>query len=276
MSATDPKSGASDSDIDHQDTEHGDNNPDHSANDSSEPTGPDDFVASERADRPVDPPLFSTALIQSERHGLDEAPLRSLPTAHGEQIRRLRTELLLRHGYHNVAPLVLAVVSTSPRDGRSLLATELAISFAQLGRPTLLVDADMRTPRERRIFGHQLDRGLAQALATGDVPELNVIESYPTLSILGAGDESGFNPTELLSNKRFQRLIDSTRNLFDFIVVDTPPFNAYSDAQVIAAVVGRVITLHRAPVNTYKETREMLSSISRSGAEVLGAVLNNN
>lgn len=218
----------------------------------------------------------NSSLVLSMRHGLDDTPLRSIPTAHGEHIRRLRTELLIRHGYHNAAPLVLAIVSTSARDGRSLLATELAMSFAQLGRSTLLIDADMRTPRDRRIYGQELDRGLAQALATGETPELNSVENYPTLSVLGAGDEADYNPTELLSSKRFQWLIDSTRNLFDFIVIDTPPFIAFSDAQVVAAVVGKVITLHRAPVNTYRDAREMLGSLSRSGAEVMGAVLNTN
>lgn len=218
----------------------------------------------------------SSSLVVSMRHGLNDTPLRSIPTAHGEQIRKLRTELLIRHGYHNAAPLVLAVVSTSARDGRSLLATELAMSFAQLGRSTLLIDADMRTPRDRRIYGRELEQGLAQALASGEPPELNSVENYPTLSILGAGDEAEYNPTELLSSKRFQWLIDSTRNLFDFIVIDTPPFTAYSDAQVIAAVVGKVLTLHRAPVNTLKEAREMLDSLTRSSAEVVGAVLNTN
>lgn len=217
-----------------------------------------------------------TSLVIGMRHGLDETPLSSIPTVHGEHIRRLRTELLIRHGYHNAAPLLLAIVSTSARDGRSLLATELAISFAQLGRSTLLIDADMRTPRERKIYGQKIEQGLAQALSTGESPELNSVESYSTLSILGAGNESNYNPTELLSSRRFQWLIDSTRNLFDFIIIDTPPFMAFSDAQVISAVVGKVITLHRAPVNTYKEAREMLQSLSRSGAEVVGAVLNTN
>ena len=218
----------------------------------------------------------ASSLVLSMHHGLDETPLRSIPTAHGERIRRLRTELLIRHGYHNAAPLVLAIVSTSARDGRSLLATELAISFAQLGRSTLLIDADLRTLRERKIYGQNLDRGLAQALVSGETPELNSVENYPTLSILAAGDEGDFNPTELLSSKRFQWLIESTRNLFDFIVIDTPPFTTFSDAQVIAAAVGKVITLHRAPVNTFRETREMLNSLERAGVDVVGAVLNTN
>ena len=59
-----------------------------------------------------------------------------------------------------------------------------------------------------------------QTLATGDTPKVSIVKGYPTLSIFGAGDESGFNPTELLAKKRFHRLIDSTRKLFDFIVVD--------------------------------------------------------
>lgn len=234
----------------------------------------EELGAGTRRDKETHETPFSIALVQSERHILDEAPLRFLPTTHGEHIRRLRTELMLRHGYQNPNSLGVAVVSPNAGDGRSLLALELAISFAQLGRPTLLIDADMRTPIARRIFGRQIHRGLAQALATGDSPEVNIVNNYPTLSILGAGDEAGFNPTELLANKRFQRLIESTRSLFDFIVIDTPPFNAYSDAQVISAVVGRVITLHRTPTNTYRDTRKMLGGLTRSGAEILGAVLN--
>lgn len=204
----------------------------------------------------------------------EQPPLRSLPNVHGDLVRKLRTELLLRHGYSNTAPLAFAIVSTSSGDGRSLLAAELALSFAQLGRSTLLIDADLRSPRQHRLFGTEIREGLAQTLATGEPPKLNGVEGLPPLSVLAAGEDTGHNPTELFSSMRFQRTMDAMRNLFDFIIVDTPAFNDYSDAQIISAVTGRVLTLHRAKVSTYQDTRTMLASLARSRTEIFGGVLN--
>lgn len=218
--------------------------------------------------------MHSTALIQRILNDTDQPPLPSLPDVHGELIRKLRTELLLRHGYNNTSPLAFAVVSTSAGDGRSLLAAELALSFAQLGRSTLLIDADLRVPRQHRLFGTEVVEGLAQTLATGEPPKLSRVEGYPPLSVLAAGEDTGYNPTELFSSMRFQRTIDAMRNLFDFIVVDTPSFNDYSDAQIIAAVMGRVLTLHRAKANSFQDTRTMLNSLARSRTEIFGGVLN--
>ncbi len=221
----------------------------------------------------VQEPDFSTGLI-TVLLDPEQPPLRSLPNIHGELLRKLRTELLLRHGYHNTSSLAFAVVSTTTGDGRSLLAAELALSFAQLGRSTLLIDADLRSPRQHRLFGTEVMEGLAQTLATGEMPRLNSVEGIPPLSVLAAGDDTGYNPTELFSNLRFQRTLDSMRNLFDFIIVDTPAFNDYSDAQIISTVMGRVLTLHRSKVSNYRDTQAMLDSLARSQVEIFGGVLN--
>lgn len=217
---------------------------------------------------------FSMSLVKSVSYDPDQPPLRSLPSVHGELIRKLRTELLLRHGYDNSAALAFAVVSTSAGDGRSLLAAELAVSFAQLGRSTLLIDADLRSPRLHRLFGTEVREGLAQTLATGEPPKLSGVEGFPPLSVLAAGEDTGHNPTELFSSMRFQRTIDTMRSIFDFIVIDTPPFNDYSDTQIISAVTGRVLTLHRSKSNNFKDTRTMLESLGRSRTEIFGGVLN--
>lgn len=217
---------------------------------------------------------FALALIRRIEHDPTLPLLRASPSFHGELIRKLRTELLLRHGYNNIDPLAFAVVSTSTGDGRSMLAAELALSFAQLGRPTLLIEADLRSPRQDRLFGTEVMEGLAQTLATGEPPKLGGVEGVPTLSVLGAGEDSGYNPTELVSSMRFKRTIDAMRNLFDFIVVDTPPFNDYADAQIISAVIGRVLTLHRSKVSSFSDTRTMLNSLARSRTEIFGGVLN--
>lgn len=217
---------------------------------------------------------YSTDLVNGQRPFFSEIPLRAMPTQYGERMRKLRTEILLRHGYHNAAPLVFAIVSPSSGDGRSFLAAELAVAFAQLGRATLLIDTDMRNPQHRRFFWNQPKVGLAQALETGATPEFSQVAGLNNLSVLDAGSEPGFNPTELLSSKRFYGIVNSMQNLFSFIIIDTPAFNKYTDATVVSTIVGRVLTLHRSPANTFSETRAMLDSLSRSGTEVIGGVLN--
>lgn len=193
----------------------------------------------------------------------------------GEPIRKLRTELLVRHGYGNAAPLALAVISPNLNEGRTLLAAELAASFSLLGRSTLLIDADFRSPRVAGLEGSSPENGLAQSLMTGNAPELRRIERFPNLTVLPAGSPGDINPTELLSTMAFRRLIDSMKNLFDFVVVDTPPFSRFSDAQIVSAVVGRVLTVHRTRISTYKEVRTMLRALATSQTQVMGGVLNN-
>jgi protein-tyrosine kinase len=217
---------------------------------------------------------FSTPLASDYQPDFDEAPPRHMPTQHGEQMRKLRTEILVRHGYNNASPLAFAIVSPCAGDGRSLLAGELAISFAQLGRATLLIDADMRSAKRSVASGRRKQIGLAQALETGATPDLNRVAGYMNLSVLDAGDSPSFNPTDLLWSKRFYSIVDSLRNLYSFVIVDTPPFMPHSDAMVISTIVGRALTVHRAPHNSYADTRLMLDGLSRAGAEVMGGVLN--
>ena len=192
----------------------------------------------------------------------------------GAHIRKLRTELLLRHGHRNSATLGFVVVSALPGEGRSLIAAELAMSFARLGRSTLLVDADLRNPSQHRIFGMELGRGLIQSIVEAEPPELNGVKNMPGLSLLTAGSDLDFDPSELLSNARFKKLMDTLQNIFEFIVVDTPAFSLYPDAQVVSAVVGRVMTLHRSASSDFKDTRSMLRTLAISDAEVIGGVLN--
>ena len=103
-----------------------------------------------------------------------------------EQIRLLRTELMLRHDMADSANVV-AVVSAHPCEGRSQLAAELAISFSQLGQPTLLVDADLRAPNQHALFGADNDTGLADALARESTPMLQPVAGLRALSLLTAG-----------------------------------------------------------------------------------------
>lgn len=189
-----------------------------------------------------------------------------------ERIRGLRTELMLFENKRTRAN-ALAVMSPGAGEGRSLLASELAIAFAQLGRRTLLVDGDLRRPGLHALFGAENTWGLAQALAFSEEPRLLGVEGVPQLSLL-IGGPAAANPLELLSDGRFERRLNEWRNNFDYIILDTPPVSQYSDALAIATFAGRVLIVSRATATPHREMKEMLRRLSSTQAQILGAVLN--
>ncbi|HUP91102.1 MAG TPA: CpsD/CapB family tyrosine-protein kinase [Solimonas sp.] len=188
-----------------------------------------------------------------------------------EQVRALRTELLLRHqGGHHAN--IVAVLSPCAGEGRSLLSAELAISFAQLGQTTLLVDADLRNPRQHLLFGSDNREGLSQAIATDSAPCIHPVENFPDLFLLTAGP-SPANPMELLSAGRFESLIESWRRRYEHVVIDTPAVSENSDALAVATLAGRVLVVSRAQRTPYKATREMLRRLAATQSQILGAVI---
>jgi protein-tyrosine kinase len=189
-----------------------------------------------------------------------------------EKIRALRTELLLRREPGDFAD-VIALVSPGTGDGRSQLAAELAIAFAQLDRPTLLVDADLRHPSQHLLFAADNKFGLAQAIEQGGTAYLHPVEGLRHLSLLTAGPTPD-NALELLLNKRFAGLVDEWRENFDFVVVDTAPTTDYSDGLAVASLVKRVLVLSRARHTPYKASRDLLNRLAATRSQVVGAVIN--
>lgn len=189
-----------------------------------------------------------------------------------EKIRALRTELLLRREPGDLAD-VIALVSPGTGDGRSQLAAELAIAFAQLDRPTLLVDADLRFPSQHLLFSADNKFGLSQAIERGGTAYFHPVEGLRHLSLLTAGPTPD-NALELLLNRRFATLVDEWRESFDFVVVDTAPITEYSDGLAVASLVKRVLVLSRARHTPYKESRDMLRRLAATRSQVVGAVIN--
>jgi receptor protein-tyrosine kinase len=188
-----------------------------------------------------------------------------------EKIRALRTELLLRRESSDRADIV-ALLSPCAGEGRSLLAAELAIAFAQTGRPTLLVDADLRRPRQHSLFGTDNRQGLSQAIASATEPYLHSVHGLPQMSLLTAGAIPS-NPLELLSSSGFASMVDDWRNNFEFVVIDTAPVMHFSDALAVANLVGRVLALSRAQHTPYKDMQDMLRRLSATRSQILGAVI---
>ncbi len=188
-----------------------------------------------------------------------------------EKIRALRTELLLRRESLDRADIV-ALLSPCSGEGRSLLAAELAIAFAQTGHPTLLVDADLRHPQQHLLFGVHNRHGLAQAIQSGERPTLQTVQGLPRMSVLTAGVVPD-DPLELLSSRRFATMIEDWRRDFEFIVIDTAPVGRFADGLAVASLVGRVLTLSRAQHTPFKDMQDMLRRLAATRSRILGAVI---
>lgn len=189
-----------------------------------------------------------------------------------EQVRMLRTELLLRHESTDSAN-IFAVLSPCSGEGRSQLSAELAIAFAQLGRPTLLVDADLRRPQQHVLFNANNTQGLSHALTCEQAPLFQRVSGLPALSLLTAGPPPP-NPLELLTSRWFETITVEWQQDFQFVVLDTPPVGQFADGLAVATILGRVLSLNRARHTPYKDTRNMMRRLAATRSRILGAVIN--
>jgi protein-tyrosine kinase len=191
---------------------------------------------------------------------------------YSERIRALRTELSLLSGNARGAELI-SVLSPCRGEGRTKLCAELAIAFAQLGRRTLLVDADLRRPQIHTLFEAENNFGLAQALAEGGALNTLGVEHIPQLSIITAGPVAS-NPLELVSSPYFEMAIVEWRNAYDIVLIDTPPITEYSDGIAIASLAEEVLVVTRANSTPHKNLREMLRRLASTQSRIVGAVIN--
>lgn len=191
-----------------------------------------------------------------------------------EELRALRTQLLVRWPHPGMRHRALAIVSPNPGEGRSYVAANLAVVFSQLGERTLLIDADLRAPRQHRIFNVS-DRVGLSALLSGRADRSAVlpVPEFGTLSILPAGMPPP-NPQELLSRQAFSVLLDELRAEFDVVLFDTPPTTLYADAQSVAFRAGNAMVLARKDHTRLADTRNVIRELGDTGTRVVGTVLN--
>lgn len=193
-------------------------------------------------------------------------------SAQVEALRALRSQLLLR--WFSEGCKSLALVSANSGEGCSHLAANLAVVFSQLGEHTLLVDANLREPRQHKIFNLGEARGLSDILAgRADMKAITRVESFVDLSVLGAGTIPP-NPQELLGRSTFTDLMNHAVGHYDVIVVDTPPVTQSSDALSTAARCGGALLVSRLNHTRISELANVRDLITTSGARVVGAVVN--
>jgi protein-tyrosine kinase len=189
-----------------------------------------------------------------------------------EALRDLRTQLLLH--WLSVDCKVLAVVSPEPGDGRSFLAANLAVVFAQLGENTLLIDGDLRRPRLHRLFGQGNGPGLAQVLSGRmAIDAAERVSYFDGLSLLSAGATPP-NPLELLSRQSLATLLDEARKRFKIVLIDTPASSRCSDARITATRADGVLMVARQDRTRLADLDRLCRVMRTSGARVTGTVLN--
>jgi protein-tyrosine kinase len=195
----------------------------------------------------------------------------------GENLRAVRSQLMLR--WFNGEPMhkVLAVVSPGKGEGRSFIAANLAIVFAQHGERTLLIDADLRAnpdSGQQALFKLGRGDGLSGVLASRAALEaVQAVPGLPGLAVLPAGAVPP-NPQELLGRSSFDQLLMAAAEQFDVILIDTPSGSDYADADIIAARAGAALMVVRKNQSLLPQATMLSQRLQEGGVTLVGSVLN--
>ena len=195
-----------------------------------------------------------------------------VPANFAEAFRSLRTNVLFSSAEEGSRTLV--VTSTGPGEGKTTVAANLAMGFAQAGQRVLLIDADMRRPRVHEVFGQKQEPGLSNLMVGNAKASACVRKSgVPGLWVLAAGRIPP-NPAELLGSQRFRDFLASLHDYFDCVIVDTPPVMAVTDACIAAHAASGVVFVVGAEMTSRQAARAAVSQLEQGRARFVGAVLN--
>lgn len=193
-------------------------------------------------------------------------------TEYSEALRGLRANLLstwTKGGSHSVA-----VVGADAQQDLADLVSNIAITFAQLGKRTLLIDTNFKQPRVHTLFGISNARGLSTMLATGS-PGADVVQRapfFPSLSVLCSGPMPP-NAQELLTGDRFMALLRSGREQYEAVFLVTAPWDAGTDAESVARSAGTALVIAKRDQTRRKDLSDLVQRLERFGVNLDGCVL---
>jgi receptor protein-tyrosine kinase len=192
-----------------------------------------------------------------------------------EAVRALRSQLMMRwFDANNPAHNAVAITGPERGVGRSWLAANLAVAFAQLGKSTVLVDGDLRDPRQHQLFGVDNHAGLAQLLCNRarlqDVLQRNKV--LPHLTVLPSGSMPP-NPQEIIARGGFVRLLGELRGAAEVIIVDTPAESEGCDGRIIASRVGCALVVSRQHQSSAVQLANYFAALGDAGVTVLLTVV---
>jgi capsular exopolysaccharide synthesis family protein len=196
----------------------------------------------------------------------------AVPQVFAEAFRTVRTNILFSSAEEG--PRSVLVTSSVPNEGKTIVASNLAVGLAQAGSRVLLMDADMRLPKVHVMFEVPAEPGLSNLLV-GDAKVTDAVRktTVPGLWIL-AGGRVPPNPAELLGAPRFKEFLTALREHFDWIVIDSPPVMPVTDASVIAHLTSGVLFVVGAEMTNRAVARHAIERLDSAHGRFFGAVLN--
>ena len=209
-------------------------------------------------------------IVSGDRHPLISGPV---PHDFGEAYRSIRTALAAQ--LPGTGPRVVAVASSQPLEGKTTTAVNIAMALAVGGARVLLIDADMRRPSVHKALRMSNDRGLSQLLA-GQARMREVVQRThdPNLLTITAG-RTPANPSELLASDRMRALLSGLETgPFDWIIIDTPPVLAVTDAVILAPLVAAVVFVIGAEMTRWRLAERAVETLLGSNPRQVLAVLN--
>lgn len=188
-----------------------------------------------------------------------------------EAYSSIRTNLLFSQQGEDCP--VFIVTSPTANNGKSINSINMAVSFAQMGKKTLLIDGDMRNPTVHRLFSIPVKNGLSEILA-GLTDSITVSKTdIENLSVLTAGKIPP-NPAELLASDRMDKLLAFVKQHYDCVFIDTPPVNLVTDPTSFATKSTGYILIIKAGITDTQNTKKAVKSLETLGANIVGFVLN--
>lgn len=193
-----------------------------------------------------------------------------------EAYRQLRTSVLLSTA--GGAPKTLLVTSSLPGEGKTTTCVNVAISLAQTGASVVVVDADMRRPRQHSIFGLKNELGLSTILSSkvGEAGILGIVQPHEksSLHLLTSGPIPP-NPAELIGSEQMRHLVTTLEDAFTYVIIDSPPIGSFTDGVLASSLAdGVLLVIHsgKTSAGLVMRSRQMLLDV---GAKIFGIVLNN-
>lgn len=168
---------------------------------------------------------------------------------------------------------VITISSPQASEGKTTNSVNIAISFSQLGKKVLLIDADLRRPTVCKKLKIENTDGLSGVLAAFSSPEKAIVSVGPNLSVLPSGTIPP-NPSELLASKEFENLIEKLRESYDYIIIDTAPVGIISDALSVARCSEGIILIVKEKSTTYQGFERVVDGLKLAQIPLLGVVLN--
>jgi capsular exopolysaccharide synthesis family protein len=195
-----------------------------------------------------------------------------------ESIRSVVTSLVM-YGESFYRNRIILMTSAHPQAGKTTAVSNLGLALAESGRKVLIIDGDLRRPRLSSLFDVQDETGLAELLAAGPERKTLPVEAsirataYPNLYILPSGDAMTDLP-RLLHSPRLEEVLGAVRNQYDFILLDSPPMMALTDARLLSRNTDGVILVCRAGKTTGEQLAFSYRRLAEDGIEVIGTILN--